>query len=205
MHPQGKWVSLMIQLLLHSPINFVLVFVMTIGSICVHELCHGLAALAQGDDTPVRRGHMTLNPVVHLGWQSIVFLLIAGMAWGAMPVNRLKFRSAKWGEVLVAAAGPLANLALALLAVLLIKGGWVSSTFGRPVMMMMARINLKLFVFNMLPIPPLDGFSVFSEVFPGLRELKDTSFGLMALMILFLSPFGTGVDLLVRWLIAKMI
>ncbi|MCV3215717.1 hypothetical protein OGM63_19740 [Plectonema radiosum NIES-515] len=61
--------------------------------------------MSQGDDTPQRTGHLTLNPVVHMGWESIIFLCIAGIAWGQMPVNPSKFRSAKLGNIIVSAAG----------------------------------------------------------------------------------------------------
>lgn len=65
-------------------------------SIVIHELAHGFAAISQGDRTPISQGHITLNPVVHMGWPSLIFLVIAGIAWGQMPVNPSKFRYPKW-------------------------------------------------------------------------------------------------------------
>ncbi|MEP0872786.1 site-2 protease family protein [Trichocoleus desertorum AS-A10] len=192
-------------------IPFMLVGLIVIFSICVHELSHGLAALQQGDQTPIRTGHMTLNPLKHMGWEATIFLIIAGITWGSMPVNPSRFRSAKWGEVIVSAAGPLSNLTLGLLSIALIRWLLASSTEGtvgaalivsKLILLLLALINLKLFVVNMLPIPPLDGHVVFSKFFPELEPLKDSPFGLAALMILFLSPFGEGLDMVVSWFIA---
>ncbi len=93
-----------IQQLIKDPIYFFRIVTILIFSITLHELAHGWAAISQGDDTPQKTGHLTLNPVVHMGWESIIFLCIAGIAWGQMPVNPDKFRSKKIGNILVSAA-----------------------------------------------------------------------------------------------------
>lgn len=98
-----------------NPVFFLRVVLIVILSISLHELAHGFVALSQGDDTPKRAGHITLNPVVHMGVPSLVFLCLTGMAWGQMPINPYKFRSQR-SHVLVAAAGPFCNLALAVIA-----------------------------------------------------------------------------------------
>lgn len=189
-----------INTLISDPIHFFRIVAIIIFSITLHELAHGWAAMSQGDDTPQRAGHLTLNPVVHMGWESIIFLCIAGIAWGQMPVNPSKFRSAKLGNIIVSAAGPLSNLALGILFIVLLK------IYSNPHMLgllsveflyLAARINFILFLFNLLPIPPLDGFHVFSEIFPRLKQLENTQFGIFALMLLFLIPsFGTGLGLI---------
>jgi Zn-dependent protease len=180
-----------------EPILFLRIVLILIISISLHELAHGWAALSQGDDTPKTTGHMTLNPIVHMGWESLIFLCISGMCWGQMPVNPSKFRSAKLGNILVSAAGPLLNLSLAALFIILLKlsssppmDGILSYQF----LYLAASINLSLFIFNLLPIPPLDGFHVFSEIFPALKPLKDSPFGFFALMIIFMTPgFSSGL------------
>ncbi len=91
--------------LFRNPVYFLRVVIILIVSICLHELGHGIAAISQGDDTLFKTGHLTLNPLVHMGIHSLIFLAIAGIAWGQMPVNPGKFRSPKWGNILVAAAG----------------------------------------------------------------------------------------------------
>ncbi|WP_375479988.1 site-2 protease family protein [uncultured Nostoc sp.] len=163
-------------------------------------------AESQGDNTPQQTGHLTLNPVVHMGKESIIFLCLMGIAWGQMPVNPSKFRSGKLGNILVSAAGPLSNLALGILFIMLLKlffnpnlSGLLSVKF----LYLAARINLTLFLFNLLPIPPLDGFHIFSEIFPQLKPLQYNQFGLFAMMLLFIIPdFGIGIsriaDLFIR-------
>ena len=187
-----------IQTLVTEPIHFFRIVVIVIFSITLHELAHGWAAMSQGDNTPQQTGHLTLNPVVHMGKESIIFLCLMGIAWGQMPVNPSKFRSGKLGNILVSAAGPLSNLALGILFILLLKffsnlilSGLLSEEF----LYLAARINLTLFLFNLLPIPPLDGFHVFSEIFPQLKPLQYSQFGVFAMMLLFIIPeFGTGLS-----------
>ncbi len=152
-----------------NPVLFFRIILVLIVSITLHELAHGWAAIGQGDDTPQKEGHITLNPVVHLGVPSLIFLCIAGIAWGQMPVDPRNFRHPKWSNVIVSAAGPLMNLAIALFCVVLLKLS--DETFLRQVLSsqflyIAALYNLVLMLFNFLPIPPLDGFHVASEFFP---------------------------------------
>src|SRR5438309_6666732 len=98
--------------------RFFFAWVLTIVvSVCLHELAHGLVAVWLGDDTPIQQERMTLNPLVHMGPSSLICLLLAGIAWGAMPVNTNRLRG-RYGGALVAAAGPLTNILLATLALL---------------------------------------------------------------------------------------
>lgn len=188
-----------LQTLIQDPIFFLRVIIIVVISICLHELAHGIAALSQGDDTPERTGHITLNPVVHMGIPSLIFLCIAGISWGAMPVNPNKFRHPKWGNIIVSAAGPLLNFTLAVLLVIAIQiissqdwDNFVSPEF----LWLAANINLRLFLFNLLPIPPLDGFHAFSELFPFLKPLKNSQYSFLILMLVFMSPaFGRGLTL----------
>lgn len=180
-----------------EPIDFFRIVAIIIFSITLHELAHGWAAISQGDDTPKRTGHLTLNPVVHMGWESIIFLCFTGIAWGQMPVNPAKFRFAKLSNILVSAAGPLSNLGLGIAFILLLKTSALlklSGLLSEDFFYLAARINLSLFLFNLLPIPPLDGFHVFSEIFPQLRLLEKSNFGIFAMMLLFMIP-GVGIAL----------
>lgn len=197
-----------LNILIRNPGFFFAYIAIIIVSITVHELAHGFAAIYQGDDTPRVRGHITLNPVIHMGWHSIIFLCIAGIAWGQMPVNPSKFRS-KYGDVIVSAAGPLSNLALAFLFVLFIKLSltpFASFFFSEDLLYMAARINVTLFLFNLLPLPPLDGYSVFKEFFPELRQLEYNQMGLFILMVLFLIPGFSGfLGTIADYIISAMI
>lgn len=172
-----------------------------IFSICLHELAHGWAALWQGDQTPRRLGHMTMNPLVHMGpWSLLVFAII-GIAWGLMPVNPSNFRDRRMGRVYVAAAGPAMNLAIAFV-MLIATALW--SRFGTGGLDMQNDVtiilytgvwlNIILALFNLMPIPPLDG----SQILGGLSWKCDQffsspqsqMFGLFVLMVLvFTSAF----------------
>jgi len=187
-----------IHTLFENPIFYLRVVAIVIISISLHELAHGWAALSQGDNTPETSGHMTLNPVVHMGVGSIIFLCLAGISWGQMPVNPSKFRSAKWGNIWVSAAGPLMNVAIAASAIIIINillsaPSILSRLASVEFWYLAARLNLVLFLFNLLPVPPLDGFRVFSELFPGLKPLENSPFGLIALIIIFTSKVGVGL------------
>lgn len=192
--------------LVEDPVLFFRIIVIVILSVTLHELAHGVAALSQGDDTPQRAGHMTLNPVVHMGWPSMIFLCIAGIAWGQMPVNPAKFRSPKLSNILVSAAGPLLNLGLGILFIGLIKLAFATNlneTVSIDFLYIAAHINLVLFLFNLIPIPPLDGFHIFSEIFPSFKPLQHSYFGLFALLILFnVSKLGTMLGAIAKFFIA---
>lgn len=140
-------------------------------SIVLHELAHGWTAVWQGDDTPVRMHRLTLNPLVHMGGWSFVWLLLVGIAWGSMPIDPSRFRWRRRGRAVVAAAGPAMNLLLVLVA-LLGLALWIRfSRASDPLfsnvaacLFVGAEINVFLAVFNLLPIPPLDG----AEILAGL-------------------------------------
>ena len=117
--------GLFIQTLLSNPLFYLCVVVTVIVSIILHELAHGLAAIKLGDKTPIHTGHMTLDPLVHMGPFSIVILLVVGIAWGLMPIDPTRLRG-KYAEAIVAVAGPLTNLILAAIA-LTALGIWIAN------------------------------------------------------------------------------
>ena len=197
-----------LEYLVEDPIFYLRVVVVLIISISLHELGHGIAAISQGDDTPIVKGHMTMNPVVHMGIHSILFLLLAGIAWGQMPVNPSKFRHPKWGNILVSAAGPLTNVALAMFAVVVINlalyfpwGRLISLEFFR----IIAIFNFALCLFNLIPIPPLDGYHVASELIPEMKALGRSQFGLALFMILFISGIGSQLFIFAAFIVDSLI
>ena len=197
-----------LQYLFNDPIFYIRVVAVLIISISLHELGHGIAAISQGDDTPIVKGHMTMNPVVHMGVHSIFFLLFAGMAWGQMPVNPSKFRDRKWGGILVSAAGPLTNIALGMLAVVVINlalyFSWnrvISLEFFR----IIAIFNFALCLFNLIPIPPLDGYHVASELIPKMKALGRSQIGLALFMILFISGAGSQLFIFAAFIVDSLI
>jgi Zn-dependent protease len=178
-----------IEKLFTEPVYFFRYIIIFVVSIVIHELAHGFAAIGEGDDTPERLGHITPDPVVHMGPASLILLCFMGMAWGQMPVNPNNFRH-RWSDMWVSAAGPLSNFALATIACILFvlsttKGlTWLSADF----LWMAAIINMLLFFFNMLPIPPLDGFTVFSELFPSLKPMQYGPIGIFLFVIVWTVP-----------------
>lgn len=147
-------------------------------SITLHELAHGWTALWQGDDTPVRLGRMTANPVAHMGVNSLIVFALCGIAWGQMPVNPHRFRDGRRGDVYVSAAGPAMNLLIALvclvcLALWLRVGPGGAGLYRNVEVFLYTGLGLNLFLapFNLLPIPPLDGAHVLAGFSPKAREL----------------------------------
>ncbi len=159
----------------------------------VHEAMHGFVARRYGDDTAERLGRLTLNPLKHIDpigtivMPSLALLLnIPVIGWAKpVPVNAAKLRNPRIDMAKVAAAGPLSNLGQALLWALLLAVLQRTSIFGEPVLLMSMcaagiLVNALFAVFNMLPIPPLDGSRVLrSFVSPGFGRLLDR-----------LEPFG---------------
>ncbi len=186
--------NLFIQYLFTDPLFYLRIVVILIISICLHELGHGIAAIYQGDDTPIKRGHMTLDPLVHMGPQSLVFLAVAGIAWGAMPVNPKRFKDPKWGNILVSAAGPITNFVLGILAIALIRVSsqtFLSGIISENFLYYIAYINFGLGFFNLCPIPPLDGFNVASEFYTPMKSLERSQIGYALFMILFITGAGS--------------
>lgn len=128
----------------------------------IHEYAHALVADYFGDDTPRLMGRLTLNPLVHIDIFGFIMLFIAQIGW-ARPVmiNPNNFRDIRKAEVLVALAGPLSNLLLAFISLLVMYSfaafNYSLSTTAQRVLSLMVLYNINFAIFNILPIPPLDG------------------------------------------------
>lgn len=155
--------------------EFIFVIIILIMSVVVHEVSHGYAALALGDPTAKYQGRLTLNPISHLDMVgSLIVPLIGYLAGGfiigwakPVPFNPFNLRNQKWGEAIVAAAGPLANIILAGIFALIIRlsAGLVSPSF-LDLASFVVFINITLAMFNLIPIPPLDGSKILFAVLP---------------------------------------
>lgn len=175
--------------------------VWVIAAIVLHELGHGFAALWEGDTTPRDTGHLTINPIVHMGWFSIIALLIMGIAWGLMPVNPNRFRHGRRGWVIVAAAGPAVNLLLSMLcivlcAVMIRYGPQTEPLAGNLQIFLVVGgwLNLYLMIFNLLPVPPLDGSMILSGFSnTALRFFSKPGVQQFGLLVLFLAVFSTDL------------
>jgi len=158
-------------------------------SICVHEFAHAQVALWKGDDTAARYGHLSLNPLVQMGWTSLVMLALIGIAWGAVPVDVRRLRTTA-AAAMVSFAGPAANL---LLCALFGAIGAVTEFLGQDetvtrFLMMASMANAVLFLFNMLPIPMFDGWTVLSLFVAPMRRVDiraASSYSWLALVVIW--------------------
>lgn len=141
-----------------------------------HEFAHGWVANKLGDPTPKFQGRLTINPKAHVDPVGLVALLFAGFGWGRpVEVNPGNFKNRRAGELLTALAGVTMNLILALLFGVVVKvlfmiggGAFAASALGETVVLVclyVIQINLVLMIFNLIPVPPLDGFTVVTEIF----------------------------------------
>ncbi len=173
----------------------------------VHEACHGLAAYALGDPTARDRHRLSLNPLRHIDWLGLAMRLAVGFGWAKpVPVDPRYFKRPKQGMALTALAGPVSNLLLALLAVFLsrelyARGAWmpmgIRVSLFQFLLYTLAPLSIGLGLFNLLPIPPLDGSKVLGAFLP-----DRAFFGLMRyerygmFLLLALSWFGVTGDLI---------
>ena len=135
--------------------------------IVLHEASHAYSAYLLGDDTAYRAGRVTLNPASHLDVLGSLMLLIAGFGWGKpTPVVPSKLRGGVLGPVAVAFAGPASNLVIVAVCALLYALPAFQDGYLRTIVLALAFVNALLFVFNLIPIPPLDGAKVIFPFLP---------------------------------------
>lgn len=154
-------------------------------SLSVHEFSHALAAYLMGDKTAQRLGRMTLNPLAHLDWFGSVLLplmaIITGfpvIGWAKpVPYNPYNLRYKRWGPALVASAGPISNFLSAVVYILMLIGVLTYTPLAPGNLLVvflyqLVIINVVLGVFNLIPIPPLDGSALFEAILHKPRHRK---------------------------------
>ncbi|MCX6760251.1 MAG: site-2 protease family protein [Candidatus Nealsonbacteria bacterium] len=183
--------------------EYIFIFIIFIYSVIIHEISHGAVALRLGDSTAKVQGRLTLNPLPHIDpigsilLPLLLFLSGSGIIFGwakPVPVNPYNFTDKKYGELKVAFAGPASNLCVALVFGLLLR------FLGPDLPLEMIRmfsfiviINIQLAVFNLIPIPPLDGSHILFSFFPRQFEKMQTflyqyGFFILLFIMFFLSP-----------------
>lgn len=180
----------------------------------VHEFAHAFVAYRLGDGTAKLFGRLTLNPLVHLDPLGSAVLAISALAGGGgffigwakpTPVNPSMLRGGHRGEAIVAAAGPLSNLALAILAAIVVRIFVAAQPEATPLLQFVYLvitwflvINISLFIFNLFPLPPLDGSKVLFAFLPPrtlwkVRPLLEQWGFVILLLVMFLPPGGKSV------------
>lgn len=134
----------------------------------VHEVSHGLAAYAMGDPTARRMQRLSLNPLHHIDWFGLAAMVLCGFGWAKpVPVDPRYFKNPKRGMTLCALAGPASNLVLAMLLLFLARWGTVAGAGAlTSFAFTTAYLSIGLGVFNLIPLPPLDGSKVLAALLP---------------------------------------
>lgn len=179
----------------------VFTLIVLLFSVIIHEISHGSAALLMGDHTAKNAGRLSLNPLKHLDFfGSILIPLIMSLSHGPIvgwakpvPVNPYNFKDQRWGELKVSLAGPAANFLIAIIFSLFIRflplPGYLPYLFS-----IIAIYNFVLAIFNLIPIPPLDGSHILFSLLPAkFSDIKNalTQYGFFILILFIL--FGVNI------------
>ena len=163
------------QLQFGSLLDMIVIVAASLLCITVHETCHGLAAYWMGDDTAKRLGRLSLNPLHHVDLMGLVMMALVRFGWAKpVPIDMRRFRNPKLGMALTALAGPTSNVFLMILAMLLRSVIFVPYLmnnhsvwrYGVLFLEYVAVLSAGLAVFNLFPVPPLDGSKVLFAVLP---------------------------------------
>lgn len=193
-----------------SLLDMVLRLAAVLLCLTVHETCHGLAAYALGDPTARRAHRLSLNPLRHIDWFGLLMMFAVGFGWAKpVPVNPNYFKKPKQGMALTALAGPVSNFLLALLTLLAARifcdVAAYSETNQRILdfLLMVAVLSIGLGLFNLVPIPPLDGSKVLFAVLPDRAYNQLMCYERYSMLVLFaLVFFDVGSSALsnaIRW------
>jgi Zn-dependent protease len=192
------------------------VAVALLAAVTVHEYAHAYVADRLGDPTPRAHGRLTLNPLAHLDPLGSLLILLAGFGWAKpVPITPTNFVNWRRDTVIVAAAGPLANVTLLFVLGLPFKLGLLSprgADVALPIVTLLfitMQINTMLAVFNLIPVPPLDGSKILVGLLPPAQAAayaRLQPYGTLVLMVLIILAYTSGLRLLgapMQWLFTQ--
>ena len=206
-----------LQSLIRDPASFIIRLLVIFIALSVHEFAHAFAAHKMGDNTAMNQGRMRFNPLAHFDLFGFLSMMTVGLGWAKpVPVNPNNYRKRPLGDVVVGLAGVASNFVMAFLSILLyvVLASFVSSSstllgLALQFLLAMSVLNLSFCFFNLLPIPPLDGYGVLKEtVLIGRvnvnRLWNFERYGWLVLIVLVVLPgwFGLpGLTSVVGWLV----
>jgi len=205
----------MLNLFYESPILGVVFLAAILITLTIHEFAHGATAYYYGDETAKRMGRLTFNPLAHLDLIGSLSFLFIGFGWGKpVPVNPYNFRDRKMGEIMTSVAGPLSNLVLAFIFIILLKvfGPMLSPNNLLYIFFQLGfTLNIALMLFNLIPVPPLDGSHILINILPDRYfkfKAKLVLYGPQILLLLIFLSIFLNVNIfgwiwvIIRWVAA---
>jgi Zn-dependent protease len=194
------------------------IFLAALIGMTIHEFAHNYVGHLMGDPVPARQGRLTLNPLVHINIPGFLMFVVIGFGiLGQAPISPYRMRNPRWGYLAAVAAGPFSNLLLATVLAIIYRILDLESTALNFILLLMIQFNVLLFVFNLLPLYPIDGWHIVLALLPPdlattwQRHAQTTQyifFGLLLLSfvpVLRINPFslliGEPLDFIMRLLV----